>query len=54
MNDLSKYQLFLVEKTLECESQVYRLDEIEGVRSDDNFFKKYLAGAYGGVPDTNM
>ena len=54
MNDLSKYQIFLVEKNSECESDVYRLDEISGVRPDDNFLKKYLAGAYGGVPDIDM
>ena len=50
MNQLSKYQIFLTEKT-DCESKLYRLDEVENVRSDDNFFRKYLAGAYGGVPD---
>ena len=50
MSQLSKYQIFLTEK-IDCESQLYRLDEIENVRSDDNFFRKYLAGAYGGVPD---
>ena len=51
MSELSKYQIFLVEKNKECESKVYRLDELEGVRNDDNLFKKYLAGAYGGTPD---
>ena len=54
MGDLSKYQIFLVEKNLECESDTYRLDEVQGVRSDDNLFKKYLAGSYGGVPDIDL
>lgn len=54
MADLSKYQIFLVEKNKDCESEVYRLDEVEGVRSDDNILKKYLAGAYGGIPDIDM
>jgi len=54
MTDLSKYQIFLVEKNKDCESQVYRLDELKDVRSDDNLFKKYLAGAYGGIPDIDM
>ena len=54
MADLSKYQIFLVEKNKECESEVYRLDEVEKVRSDDNFLKKYLAGSYGGIPDIDM
>ena len=54
MSELSKYQIFVVEKNSECESNVDRLDKIEGVRSNDNLFKKYLAGAYGGVPDIDM
>ena len=54
MSDLSKYQIFLVEKNQECESEVYRLDDVEGVRSENNFLKKYLAGAYGGIPDIDI
>ena len=54
MSDLSKYQIFLVEKNTDCESEVYRLDEVQKVRSEDNLFKKYLAGAYGGVPDIGV
>ena len=54
MSELSKHQIFLVEKNSDCESNVYRLDELQGVRNDDNLFKKYLAGAYGGVPDIDM
>ena len=54
MTDLSKYQIFLVEKNKDCESEVYRLDEVQDVRNDDNLFKKYLAGAYGGIPDTEL
>ena len=54
MKDLSKYQIFLVEKNKDCESEVYRLDDVDGVRNDDNLIKKYLAGAYGGVPDVDI
>ena len=54
MADLSKYQIFLVEKNKDCESEVYRLDEVQDVRNDDNLFKKYLAGAYGGIPDIDL
>ena len=54
MASLSKYQIFLVEKNKDCESEVYRLDEVQGARSDDNFLKKYLAGAYGGIPDIDI
>ena len=54
MADLSKYQIFLVEKNKDCESEVYRLDEVQDVRNDDNLFKKYLAGTYGGIPDIDI
>jgi hypothetical protein len=32
------------------ESRAWRLDSVEGVRSDENRVSKYLAGAYGAVP----
>ena len=54
MTDLSKYQIFLVEKNKDCESEVYRLDEVQDVRNDDNLSKKYLAGTYGGIPDIDL
>ena len=41
----------LVEKNKECKSEVYRLDELKGVRRDDNIYAKYMAGAYGAVPN---
>lgn len=46
---LQKSQVVLVEKD-SLESTCWRLDSLEGVRSDDNRVAKYLAGAYGGVP----
>lgn len=49
MNLLGKSQVFLVEKT-DCESEAWRLDSMEGVRSQDNFYAKYMSGAYGAVP----
>lgn len=48
---LSKYQLILTEKDEHGISDAYRLDEIKGVRIDDNLYTKYLAGAYGAVPN---
>jgi uncharacterized protein len=50
MNLLGKSQVFLVEKN-DCESESWRLDSMEGVRSQDNFYAKYMSGAYGAVPD---
>jgi predicted ATPase len=46
---LQKSQVMLVEKE-GLESTAWRLDSLEGVRSDDNRVGRYLAGAYGAVP----
>lgn len=51
MNLLQKSQIILVEKNQICESDAWRLDDIEGVRTDDNFYAKYMAGAYSAVPN---
>jgi uncharacterized protein len=50
MRKLDKYQILLVDRN-DGYSQVTRMDELKGVRSDDNFFAKYDAGAYRAVPD---
>ncbi len=50
LNSLDKQQIFLSEKNARGYTEVWRLDEIEGVDSRDNFYTKYLAGAYGAVP----
>lgn len=46
---LQKSQVMLVEKD-GLDSEAWRLDSMEGVRSDENRVAKYLAGAYGAVP----
>ena len=44
-------QIFLVEKDSESfESEIYRLDDVDGVRNDENYFQKYMAGVYGATP----
>jgi hypothetical protein len=45
-------QVCLVEKK-DNKSEIYRLDELE-VRTDDNYYKKYLSGAYGAYPDISL
>lgn len=50
LNLLKKGQILLVEKNERCHSEAWRLSEMEGVRADDNFYAKYMAGAYGAVP----
>jgi uncharacterized protein len=51
LNVLHKSQVTLVEKDKHCESTSYRLDQVEGIRNDDNLYAKYRAGAYGAVPN---
>lgn len=50
LNLVHKSQVVLVEKDATNESSAWRLDSVEGIRSDDNFYAKYMAGAYGAVP----
>ncbi len=50
LNLIHKSQVMLVEKNPDCESSASRMDAVEGIRADDNFYAKYMAGAYGAVP----
>jgi len=50
LSKLDKYQVVFVEKNENGISEAWRLDEMSGVRSDENYYSKYLAGAYGAVP----
>ncbi|WP_221796224.1 AAA family ATPase [Oceanobacter mangrovi] len=50
LDRLQKHQVYLVEKQNQC-SEAWRLDEVAGLRADDNLYAKYMAGALGAVPD---
>ncbi|TBW09686.1 abortive infection protein [Azotobacter chroococcum subsp. isscasi] len=50
LNRLQKHQVYLCEKEDQC-STAWRLDEVVGLRADDNLYAKYMAGALGGVPE---
>ena len=50
LNLLDKQQIIFTERDDFGATQAFRLDEVDGVRADDNFYTKYLAGVYGGVP----
>ena len=50
LSKLDKYQIILVEKDFNGISEAWRLDEVSDVRSDENYYSKYIAGAYGAVP----
>lgn len=45
-----KYQIVLAEKNKDGMSEAWRLDEVSGVRADENYYSKYIVGAYGAVP----
>jgi predicted ATPase len=49
LNLLQKNQIYLVEKN-EGSSEAWKLSDMQGVRSDDNFYAKYMSGAYGAIP----
>lgn len=50
LNIVEKCQVMLVEKNEDCESSAIRMDHVQGIRNDDNFYAKYNAGTYGAVP----
>jgi hypothetical protein len=50
MNKLDMHQIFLVEKNKNGESSAFRLNEVDGIRPDENFTAKYMSGAYGAFP----
>ena len=51
LNHLEKEQVILVEKKDGARSELYRLDDLKGIRRDDNIYAKYMAGTYGAVPN---
>jgi AAA15 family ATPase/GTPase len=50
LNKLDKYQIILCEKIASGYSEAWRLDKVGGVRADESYGTKYLAGAYGATP----
>ena len=50
LNDRDKTQIFLCYKEDYLNTEIYRLDDIQGIRNTENFFEKYLAGEYGATP----
>lgn len=51
MDDLLKEELIFCEKDWCGRAQAYCLKEVQGVRRYERFSKKYLGGAYGGIPN---
>ena len=54
LNHLQKEQIYLVEKSDDCVSEAFRLDQIKGVRREENFFANYNSGRYGALPEPEL
>ncbi|MDR5899438.1 ATP-binding protein [Halomonas vilamensis] len=50
LNLLQKHQIYLVEKHNQL-SEAWRLDDMAGLRADDNLYAKYMAGGLGATPE---
>lgn len=50
LSKLDKYQIILVEKNELGLSEAWKLADVGGLRADENYYAKYLAGAYGATP----
>ena len=51
LEHLEKEEIYFTEKTPDGRTQVYGLKDIAGVRRVDNYYKKYLGGVFGAVPN---
>lgn len=50
LEDLVKEEVFFCEKDSKGRTTVYGLRDIQAVRRNDNYYRKYLGGVYGAVP----
>ncbi|WP_425403806.1 AAA family ATPase [Hwanghaeella sp.] len=48
---LEKDEIFFTEKSSFGTTRIYGLKDIEDVRRTENFYKKYLSGEYGAIPN---
>jgi hypothetical protein len=51
LEDLAKEEVLFTEKGADGRSEVFALADIQAVRRDDNYYRKYLSGTYGAVPN---
>jgi uncharacterized protein len=50
LEGLIKEEVLFCDKDSRGRTAVYGLRDIQAVRRGDNYYKKYLGGAYGAVP----
>lgn len=51
LDDLEKEEVLFAHKGADGRSEVYSLQDIQAVRREDNFSRKYLGGVYGAIPN---
>ncbi len=51
LEHLEKEEIYFTEKTPDGKTEIYGLKDIAGVRRVDNYYKKYLGGVFGAVPN---
>ena len=54
LNHLLKEQIILVDKNEQGVIVAFRLDELKGVRREENFFANYNSGRYGAIPEPEV
>jgi len=50
LEELSKDEIVFCEKDGRGRTETYGLNDVKGVRRDDNYYRKYLGGVFGAVP----
>lgn len=50
LEELTKEEIVFCEKDWQGRTEIYALNDVKGVRRDENFYRKYLGGAFGAVP----
>lgn len=50
LEELTKEEIFFCEKDRQGRTRVYGLNDIQSVRRTDNYYKKYMSGVYGALP----
>jgi uncharacterized protein len=50
LEELTKEEIFFCDKNYEGRTSVYGLRDVQSVRRNDNYYRKYLVGSFGAVP----
>ena len=51
LDHMEKEEIYFTEKTHDGRTQIYGLKDISGVRRVDNYYKKYMGGVFGAIPN---